>query len=77
MNCSSRANSSWVRLDTTVQNHLMTWQGEHKVGSRSVCSLALDSGGRGGEPEVGDTGSHGESRQLQECTLSYRQRGGL
>lgn len=24
MNCSSRASSSWVKLDTTVQNHFIT-----------------------------------------------------
>ena len=44
MNCSSRANSSWVKLETTVQNHLMTWQEEHKAGVTPVCSLSVTWG---------------------------------
>lgn len=62
VNWSSRANSSWVRLETTVQNHLMTWQGEHKVGSHSGYSLGLDHGKRRGCPAVGNMGSNGESQ---------------
>lgn len=56
MNCSSRANSSWVRLDTTVQNHLMTWQGEHKVG----VTLSVQPGtGPWGKRRTPGSGGHG------------------
>lgn len=53
VNCSSRANSSCVRLETTVQNHLMTCGKSTRLGSHPGVAADLIPGERNGCSEVG------------------------